>query len=385
MKRPSAAGTDLAASKKRKTTGGVGVSRKIASVVKVLKSAETCPKSVSAMLVASNLDLSLGACKEERHEFQARVVEMVSEVLSSVAAGLQASIQAAEEKVAAADGEKSSREAAVQGATASLAVKTEGAAAAKVSLHDAAAKHKAAAEALAAATAEQKTADAPLEVAEDKKERLQSALTSCFAPLKEGTSESAKEAVATVAKIGKDFAFDAALLTSLPSALGKELSERGSFDTLVIEQVETELQKQLALYAGQVSEGASGKADRALKVAEASAEMNASAETEKMLKETLKEAEKEVKAAEDALKQANKNFKQFGPEMKTVQSELGEATAALEELKDGALADFKELAERSIHPPVVVEEPVVEEPVAAVPVSSLPVAEVAEVAQVAEE
>ncbi|CAE8637720.1 unnamed protein product [Polarella glacialis] len=371
MKRPAAASAaSTSAAKKRNT----GVSKKLSSVAKVLKSAPAFPKSVLAML-GQNLGLSLGPCKEERHEYQERIVQMLGEVINSVESGLQAEIQAAQQKVAAADGEKARREAEAQAADADVLAKTEAVSAGKLVASEKGTAQAQAAEALATAKAAQKAGDASLELAVAKKDKLVSVLSSAFLPLKEGSAESAKEAVAAVTKLGKEFSFDGALLTSLPSALTKPLAERGSFDTLVIDQVEAEIQKYISGYTTQLSEGEAGLQERATQVSTAFAEQAASSETLQAAQVAFKNAQAAQHEAEINQKLKHKELKQFGPEMKQIQSDLREAQESLSELQASALADFKELAERSIHPPEPepVVEPVVVEVEAPAPAAELPI------------
>lgn len=321
----------------------MAVSKKLSSISKVLLAAEAFPKPVRAML-SQKLDLSLGVCKEERHEYQERFVQMVGEVLRFVEADLQENIQAAETKVAVAADEKVRRAAEAEAAAATVAEKTEAVAAAKLAASEATTKTQAAAAALELATGEQKLGDQSLEVANAKKEKLESCLAN-FVP------SCSKEAIAAIMKVGKEFHFDTALLTSLPSAMGKTLEARGNFDTLVIGQAEGEINKHLAIFVGQLTEGEPDRAARAEKVSAAAAELGALSKIELAFKTSLKEAQSTQHEAENAQKARTRELKQFGPEMKQLEADLISFKDSLEELRAGALADFKELAERSNLPP----------------------------------
>lgn len=352
IKRPAAA-TKEAASKKQNS----GVSKKLAAVGKVINGAEGYPSAVLSML-GQHLELTLGVHKEDRHEFQERVVKMIDDVLTSQKVSIEAKIAGAEAKVAEADGEKTKREGDVQASTEAVAQKNEALTAATEAAADADAKLKEAHKNSAAAKSKQEAGDALLLAAAGSKEKIESVLRTSFEPLKTGALEPAtiKEAVATIAKVGKECHFDASLLTSLPSALGKVPEARGSFDTVVLGQVEEQLQKQIELLTEQLASGEQGRQERAAEVAQADASLETAKATDESAKAGLKEAKTALKDAEEALKIANKSLKQFGPEMKQVKAELEQLKEQLKELENGALADFKELAERSIHPPAVAVE-----------------------------
>jgi len=356
-KRP-ATSTAGAAAKKAK---GPPVGKICKDVASALKSS-SLPPHVSTML-SQAMPGCLGACKEERHEFQARVVEMASEAMASVEADLQAKITAAEEKLASADAEKTSREAAVEATKKAAEEKSGLTEAAKKEAEAAAEELKKASEAVKAAEHEQKAGDQKFTQAEAKKEKLQSAVTSVFIPCKDGTVEAAgkAKAIQEITKLGRAEGFDTALLTSLPSALEKEPSNRGTFDSVVVKQVEDELQKRLDQLAETLAAAAPEREERAQKVSAAAAGLEAAKIKDASAKEAAKAAVDAQKAAVVEEKAAAKALKGFGGEMKSTAAELKDTKEALEEFKSGVLADFTQLVERSN----VVPEPAPEEPEAA--------------------
>eukprot|EP00933_Yihiella_yeosuensis_P050198 TRINITY_DN47966_c0_g1_i1.p1 TRINITY_DN47966_c0_g1~~TRINITY_DN47966_c0_g1_i1.p1 ORF type:complete len:361 (-),score=161.10 TRINITY_DN47966_c0_g1_i1:221-1303(-) len=338
MKRSAPAAKDAGA-KKQKVA-------KMSKVAKVVKGAETYPQAVRAMLV-ENLELTLGLAKEERHQFQERIVQMLGEVLTSVQTGLEGKVAEAEGKVAAAEVEKGNREAAATAATATVTEKNEAVAQASTALSDATASVKQATKALKDAQAEQKQGDKDLESAEKKKNQLSDAFANSFTPLKNGEAEGVSGRVSTLAKISQEFGFDAALSTSLPSALGKAAAERGSFDNLVIGQVEAELQKHIESLTVQLAEGEPGKQERAAKVAAAEATLTACKATEEAAQGTQAASQAALKEAEADSKAKAKLLKQAAPELKQANAELSSLKEELKDLMEGAVAEFKESAERS--------------------------------------
>lgn len=321
-----------------------------------MKGAEGFPAHVVAML-GENLVHCLGQAKEERHEFQVKVSGMVHEVLNSIQAKLEASIAAAESKVAQADTEKASREALAEAAKDTAASKAAAATAAKEAVDAAVAELKSAQEALQSAQKEQKNGDLAFAAADDKKVRMQSIITTVIVPCKEGATGEAgviSKGIAEVTKLGKEYGFDAALMSSLPSALNKAPADRGSFDQLVVTQVETELQNRLAALTKELEEAAPAREERAAKVTAATATVEVASSKEASCKEALKAAQTEHKEADSAVKTTAKAVKQFGAEMKQVGADLAEAKESLDEFLQGAMATFKELLEQTN---VVPEEP----------------------------
>lgn len=335
-----------AGGKKKKVAAGVEQQCKV--VAEALADAEAFPKPVLQMLSAS-VKQCLGVPKEERHSFQEQVIDMVRNVLTSVQSGMEEQIQAAEQKVASADGEKSTRDAAAEAAAAVHAQKVEATAAAKAQVAATAEAQKAAKEAMVAAIKEQQAGDAELNAAAAKLEKLTSCKADCFEPLSVGSLEAApaNEAVSTVSQIGKEFKFDSSMLTSLPSAILKRPDQRGSFDVLVISQAAEELQKHVAGLEQVLAAGAPPKQQRADKVAQTSAASEAAVAAAQAAKDALKAAQGEEKEAEQAKKAAAKAVQSFMPEMKQVASGLDELKTELDAMKDGPVTAFLALLERT--------------------------------------
>lgn len=356
MKRPAA--SKASAPAKKSKTAGIGGSCK--AIASALKSAKDFPDHVVKML-SENLVHSLGEVKEERHEFQVRVNEMVGEVLTSIQAGIQADIAAAQAKVDASGTEKLALEGVAEAAATTLATKKEETTAAEKAVEDAEAEVKATSKALKVALSEQKAGDAEVTTAEAKKTRLRKVVTECFLPCKEGTlAGPAKTAIAEVAKLGSENNFDSALLSSLPSALGKAVSDRGSFDETVVSQVGTEFQAIEAKLDAFLAESAPGKVQRQEKVTQAQSAADAAVAKKAACEEALKAAKAAEKEATEAQKVAAKAVRSHGPEMKEVSAALADTKQSLADFEEGPLASFKELLEKSN---VVPEEPPAEAPV----------------------
>lgn len=355
MKRPAAAAKGPLA-KKPATAKSMADAGKLHEVVKAVTHAKGFPESTLRML-SGTVAGSLGVAKEERHPYQVSVVGMVGEVLASVEAAAKATIAEAETKVSELGGSKSTLDGKAEAAAAELAAKTEAAKAAQAGVAEAAAALKAAKAALATAEHDEKAGSAALEELTSKKAHLESVLADAFAPLKEGTKEDVKPAVSSVSKMGKEFDLDHSLMTSLPSALSKAPADRGSFDTMVVTQVEAEINKKLVEVTGTLAGGEAAKAAAAEKVAAATTAQAAATEKDAGCKAALEAAKAAQKEAETASKAASKELKDFEPSMKKVTKELESATADLAELTEGPLAAYADLLELSNVLPPEPEEP----------------------------
>eukprot|EP00931_Biecheleriopsis_adriatica_P102794 TRINITY_DN77723_c0_g1_i1.p1 TRINITY_DN77723_c0_g1~~TRINITY_DN77723_c0_g1_i1.p1 ORF type:complete len:389 (-),score=167.31 TRINITY_DN77723_c0_g1_i1:146-1255(-) len=350
MKRPAAGASSVA----KKSKGG-SLSKQYKEVAAALKRAEAYPPQVISML-SENVSLCFSTVVEERHGYAARIGQMIQEVLNSVKEVELKKVSEAEAKLAGAETDKAGREAKEAETKAALETAKAAVETAKKEVDAATADLKTKNAELKAAKQEQEAGDAELLKAEEQKGKLEKIMTTVFAPCKEGSIESStvKSSIGEVGKLGKEFNFDAALMHSLPSALGKAPSVRGSFDDLVVQQVEAEMKKCQDKLQAQLEEGAAGRTQRADKVASAQAAVDAASATKTSNEEALKAAQTAEKEASKIAQEASKALKSFGKEMNEVSTALEEAKEGLAEFEDGPMAAFKELTERTN---IVPEEP----------------------------
>lgn len=352
MKRPASAGAKGPVAKKPATARS---DTRVKAVVDAVLKADGFPESVLKMLGA-NVALTLGVPKEERHDFQEQVSSMVGEVLSAVEAAAKEKIATAEAKFADLGQSKAGLESTAEAAAADLAAKSTAADSAKTEVGSATAALKAAKAAVTTAESDQKAFDADLEAIAAKKVHLESSLAETFVPLKEGNKEAVKGSVAELVKVGKEFEFDQSLMSSLPSAFSKDPESRGSFDSMVITQVESEIANKIAALAETLKVGEPAKAAAAEKVATTQAELTTATEKDVTCKAESEAAKAAQKEAEGTSKAASKALKDFEPDMKKASKALDAAKDILSELTAGPLKAYAELLELSNAPPPVAEE-----------------------------
>merc|ERR1712050_517850 len=115
------------------------------------------------------------------------------------------------------------------------------------------------------------------------------------------------------------------MMTSLPSALGKEPAERGDFDSMLLDSFEAALMEKLA-------DGEPGKQERAAKVEAASSKVESSLKAIEMRKEELAAASADKESANTAWKDAITAAKTAALDAKVAAANINESKKALMQL-----------------------------------------------------
>jgi len=310
------------------------------------------PAAVTQMLIPM-LPGSLGVFREERHRYQTDVVDMVGNVLAKQEGQLLRSIEEIEGKIAGAAVVRVSREAAVSAAQKDLEEKKQEANTKKHTLADDAKAYKVAKEAVAAAKSAQTVAEKDIQATVSKKDLLASAITNFVKPLTEGTAgadERGRLATSLMSVLVK-FSLDASMMTALPSALTKEPSNRGPFDTTLVAQLDEATTIRLSSLNHQLREAETIKEKHAadVKLAEAAFDVASLKQVESA--EAFQAARASQKSSEDALAAATKALQDLDPEVAKFQKAL---TAAQEELRsfvEEPKKAFQTLSQRVAPPP----------------------------------
>jgi len=310
-----------------------------------LSEAEAYPQRVREML-AAGLDASLCARRDVRHSFQEQVVGMVGEVLASLREARQRSRDAFAERITASDAERARREGRVEAARAGVEATTGAVEAAKAALSEASGGVAEAKAAAAAAKAAQRLGDASLLAAFSKKSQLEALRDGDYAALKRGDAPNPAKVAKAMAKVCWHFGMEAQLLDSAQLALSKPASERGGFDSMVLEQLEGELGARLAAFDAELESGEGGRAERASAVEAEERELAAA--TERLLagKAGLQAAQASRGEAEDELKAAEAAMRDLAPELRQLEADLAQADHRLQ-ATDAVLGSFARLRDRT--------------------------------------
>jgi len=310
------------------------------------------PSEVKNML-ANALIGSLAIPKEKRHSFQESAIEMVRKVLDSLEAAAQCKFDKVEKELETACKDNDARQCAVEAAAVTLAERTKTADAAKSEHAERTLARVAAKGALALAEQEQTTGNASLVATEEKKQRLESGMETIYSPLKNGELPAGEvpDGIKNIGKLGKELGLDASLLQTVPAALAKAPSNRGSFDNVVMSQLEAELQRCLVALTDELASGEPAKKERAAKVEAATiehAEAVTAEEAAKAAKEALRTGVKDAETEHQALM---KTQQQAARDMAAASAKVDTAKGELKEINEGPLAAFKELFDLTEIPP----------------------------------
>merc|ERR1719433_2699375 len=192
-----------------------------------------------------------------------------------------------------------------------------------------------------------------LVVTELKKQGLESSMEILYGFKTGGDKPAAdvQDGIKKIKKWGKDLGLDSSLLQAVPTCLAKQQADRGSFDLVVMSQIEAEFQRFVEKFTDELASGEPGKKERADKVEVAGSEHAqalAAEEATKAAKEAACTAQGDAETEHKALLKAQQQGAM----------DRGIATAAvqaskdqLQEFDEGPLAAFKELLELTEIPP----------------------------------
>mmetsp|Transcript_23444 Transcript_23444/g.63764 ORF Transcript_23444/g.63764 Transcript_23444/m.63764 type:complete len:349 (-) Transcript_23444:74-1120(-) len=313
---------------------------KRSAVLSALAGAEGFPESVRKMLqgMASS---ALSTPSAERHSFQASIIDMVGEVMSSVETQAEATMKELQGRVGSVDADRSGRQDALTAAQQNLAAFKETAVKQAAALQSAREAVAAAKKVLAAAEKAEKSGGGPLEEAAERKSRLEGAKTSLLEPIKGRAADAAE--VEALVSLGTDYGFDPTMLQTLPSVLQKDPSARAGFDIFTLEQLDQELSKALAEESAVVEEGELAKRQRSEAAQAAKAAFDEAHAQHGAAKEALGEAQAAEQEEAAALATAKKAVASFFLDTKALMDEYDRKQAWLTELRAGPLVAFKEL------------------------------------------
>jgi len=361
MKRPAAAApgpvakrqaTAAEAAKGSARNAAKAAKKQCTDVARAVMASSDFPAHVLEMLSFSIPD-SLGIPKESRHAFQDEVAGMIGDVLTKQEQNLQTSVAEAGAKLEEATAQKAEREKGVEDAEQKLTTQEEVAAAAQTVATDAAGALVAASEVLADARKDLAATAGEVSRAEAQKTLLASTLKDTYLPIKEGSAEPAKvkEGLATVVRVAKDFSVDRTLLESLTSAASKAPGDRGSFDILVLQQLDSEFQRCMAALEETIANAEPTKKEREEKVTEAAAKVEEAKSAVQESRASLEAAKTAQGQALAAKREASKALQQCGPEIKQAGVKVESAKASLEDFRGGPVAAYKALLEYTLAVP----------------------------------
>mmetsp|Transcript_32736 Transcript_32736/g.76111 ORF Transcript_32736/g.76111 Transcript_32736/m.76111 type:complete len:361 (+) Transcript_32736:48-1130(+) len=289
----------------------------------------------------------------KRHALQALVESWVSEVIDGVQERMTEAIKAMDSEVANAETRRREREENVPKAQAALAAVEEQAFCRSASANEAAKGVAAARECLAEANKTREKGEQTLAKANKDRQRLDKVLEEHLQPLKDPSlfkpSDAKRHAIA-LKPIAKELALDDSLQTALQSACFKAPGERGDFDRVVFDELETNMARRVDELGAIVERNNVTACDSAAAVAKAEKDLKAAEEAEKAALSELDSAKSKVEEARTAVSEAKAAVDNFDAELIATKVAREEKAACLENFK-GYNVSCLEMLREQVKPP----------------------------------
>jgi len=304
MKKASAAGAPMKGMKRASSAGAVAVEKRrktmMKEVAKTVGHSSILPEATCHML-STAVRQSLGVGKDARHPFQTTVVGWIGESVRSSEAALNDQVADAAAQVAAAESEQEGKVAAEKAAQAVVDDKDATVHQKKDDLKACHEARQLAKTGLKHAERAQADGDRALSEAKKNKADVEAKYSEVFLPLKEGCPEDAVAKMKVLSKLAASYEMESGMMNSLPSVVEKSMADRGTFDNMVMEQLGAALQKQIADFGKQLSDGAPEQSARANAVQAAKDGLDAATAAEATAASAVAEAQAAAKEAKKVL------------------------------------------------------------------------------------
>jgi len=309
----------------------------LTSIAEVIMEAEDLPNRCRTMLVEM-LPFALNAPAEERHEIQRAASDMVEQTLKAKKAMMENAVVVEAAKLVSLKDSHLALTNAVDEAVGDLAAQKDVVQNAKSALADATIAANASRDAVSNLRSEQTSADAKLECAREEKTALESAFENHFKPMKE---DAAGPHFQELEPLLKKLVMEESLLIALPSTCAKSKEHRGTFDNVVLEELEKAICLKLSALGETVEAEAPASAERETAVQVAEKDREAKKETQMQAVSAFENAQKEQSDRESALGQKRLAADELQPEIDLVTGLADKAKEALDLFEAGPLAGFK--------------------------------------------
>lgn len=305
-------------------------------IIESIRQAEDLPERCRAMLVDA-LPLSLMVPHDKRHEIQSAVVDMVKQTLNAKRSTMESTMAAEDIKIRSLEASRADLFKAVEEAEAALASKRNALQSTKILLADATVAAHASLQSLDERRAEHKASSDKVADAQAEKTALETALQEHFEPMKEAAAgEHFKELEPHL----KHLDIEASLLIALPSVSTKPKEERGSFDTVVLEELGKALSAKVASLAEIVATETPLSANRETAMLAAQEEYDAKKDTQKRAAADFEASKKDEGEGEAMLLKAKEKVNELQPGIDAATQLLEVAKKSLDTFDTDVLAQF---------------------------------------------
>eukprot|EP00927_Polykrikos_kofoidii_P062837 TRINITY_DN57632_c0_g1_i1.p1 TRINITY_DN57632_c0_g1~~TRINITY_DN57632_c0_g1_i1.p1 ORF type:complete len:384 (-),score=107.47 TRINITY_DN57632_c0_g1_i1:289-1380(-) len=312
------------------------VQKKCASIVSFLEDARGIEPDA---LLLSMIPFVLATPKDQRHRFQIEAIELIENALMSEVDFLEKEVQEAVAQVQALEEEKTLLESGCNGMTQQLEAGRGEAHACLLALAGDARAYQAAKKGLHDAEAARTAGEIEFNIARDSLGEVQA-----FADdLEKQHGKPLEDISAWVGKLFRHIDVEDTLKTAAPCALSKEVSARGGFDALVVQQIAEKTSGKIASlkHLRDTQESSAKRHEGAVEAARAAFEDQKSKQI--VSASAYKKQAAIVEGLEAAVEENNVLVKALMKKKKNADHAVAEAKEALSIFKDFPLAQFHEL------------------------------------------
>jgi chromosome segregation ATPase len=317
--------------------------KKSAVVAAQISKFEGLPESCRTML-ASIADSILTTYATDRHPFQVKAMEMIAQSLAMVQADLESCLSKAKEKVNNSSVDHEAHRAALAAAEAKLVASQEALVKAEETLQASIASEKAAKVDVNSVQAELKAKEDELAGEVAKKKELENA-REAYEELKASkqAGKDMKTSLKSVTKVLSQFELEDSVINALSEVLVKDASSRGTFDGIVLQQVDAKFPEWIASVDSSIKACETRQEELPKSIA-AAEERHAALVTEfSTSKEAVQTATTAVSEDKSAVKEATAALKMFEKGMPAAEGDLEKAKGTLSSFMEGPLKAFDDL------------------------------------------
>jgi hypothetical protein len=303
------------------------------------------PEVVRDMLLAG---LPGSLCCAQRYEVQEAIIRMADVTLRGVEATLQAALETEEAAVLATDAARESCKTRVTDADAFLTVVKQSAEVKKAAVATATRELETAQAVLAENLAAQRVGDAPIEKARRSKDELDKAIDVNLAAVLAGEDIHASKAhCEALLPIAAGLGLDESLRNALPAACGKRALERGHFDKVVVDALETSLKEGREAVIQTLAFEAPASEERAATVNASEIDVASAKEASRQATEESTQADAQQMEAAKAKQAALEAVEHSEPDCKEAATRRDEQTEKLNHFRQYNLNCFDVLRQKN--------------------------------------
>jgi len=306
------------------------------SVEQAVTEADQIPERVRVMLV-NMLPFALKLASDERHELQSMAVDMVEQSLSGKKSALEATANTEESALVSLKASEETLVTGVATAESALAAQKDVAQAKKAALEQATNAERESEVNLLLKRSDHKEGQDKLAEMTKEKTAIESAFAEHFKPIEEGES---KAHLKKLEPFLKRLEIESTLLTALPSTCGKTKDKRGSFDNLVLVELDKAFNVKIAALGDAIAGDGPQAAERAAAMQAAEDDFAAKKAAREQAAAEYKAAEKEQCDRESALSTAKQDVEDFQPKVDAATEHLSAAQITLANFEAGPFANF---------------------------------------------